>query len=108
MTRLFPCPYLNTTVELSAEREQHIATNHPGTLPDYWEQLQETLANPYQIRGSERDESALLFSKWFASIRTGRHLVAVTVSEGDNSRHWIVTAYTARKLAGGQISWQKS
>ncbi|HIK45192.1 MAG TPA: hypothetical protein IGR64_09935 [Leptolyngbyaceae cyanobacterium M65_K2018_010] len=108
MTCLFPCPYLNATVELSTEREQHIATNHPGTLPDYLEQLQETLANPDQIRSSERDESALLFSKWFASIRTGRHLVVATVSEDDNLRHWIITAYTARKLAGGRILWQKS
>lgn len=108
MTRLFPCPYLNATVELFAEREQHIATNHPGTLPDYLEQLQETLANPDQIRSSERDESALLFSKWFTSIRSGRHLVVVAVSESDNSRHWIITAYTARKLTGGQIVWQKN
>ncbi|WP_071527357.1 hypothetical protein [Nodosilinea nodulosa] len=108
MTRLFPCPYLSTTVELSAEREQHIATNHPGTLPDYLEQLHETLANPDQIRSSERDESALLFSKWFASIRTGRHLVAVVVGEANSSRRWIITAYTARKLAGGQVLWQKN
>ena len=59
MTRHFPCPHLNATVELSPEREQHIAITHPGTLPDYLEQLQETLANPDQIRQSERDTSAL-------------------------------------------------
>jgi len=102
MTRHFPCPHLNATVELSPEREQHIAVTHPGTLPDYLEQLKETLANPDQIRQSERDASALLFYKWFSSIRTGRHMVVVTVSENSIPRHWIIKAYTARKLAGGK------
>ncbi len=103
--RFFPCSYLKKNVELTDEREQHIIETHPGTLPDYLEQLAETLANPDLIRQSERDESALLFSKWFATMRTGRHLVVVTGSQLELERYWIITAYTARKITGGKVVW---
>lgn len=108
MTRLFVCPYLGATVELSGEREAHITASHPGTLPDYLEQLANTLEDPDLVRDSDRDPNALLFSKWFDSIRTGRYMVVVTVSDVPSSRYWIITAYTARKLAGGTSLWQKS
>lgn len=95
-------------VELTDEREQHITVTHPGTLPDYLEQLGETIEDPDQIRRSDRDENALLFSKWFDSIRTGRYLVVVIVENIDPTRYWIVTTYTARRLTGGNVKWQKS
>ncbi|HEY9655349.1 MAG TPA: hypothetical protein V6C50_07640, partial [Crinalium sp.] len=90
MSKFFNCPYLGRDVELTDEREQHITQTHPGTLPDYLEQLKESLTNPDQIRQSEYDEAALLFSKWFDTIRTGRHLVVVVVTNVDPARHWIV------------------
>ncbi|MEO0394421.1 MAG: PBECR2 nuclease fold domain-containing protein [Cyanobacteria bacterium P01_A01_bin.137] len=105
MSRSFYCPYLNDDVELSDEREQHIIARHPGTLPNYSAQLAQTLSNPDQIRQSTRDEKSLLFSKWFETIRTGRYLVVVTISDNDPVRHWIITAYTARKLSGGETIW---
>jgi hypothetical protein len=108
MTRFFVCPYLGATVELSVEREIHIAGSHPGTLPTYLEQLTDTLCDPDQVRSSDRDPTALLFSKWFDSIRTGRYMVVVTIGDVDSSRHWVITAYTARKLVGGKTIWQKS
>jgi hypothetical protein len=105
MLQSFPCPHLNCEVELTQEREGHIAETHPGTLPDYLEQLAETLLAPDQIRISARDERALLFSKWFTTIRTGRHLVVVVVSDTNPERHWIITTYTARRLSGGKVIW---
>ena len=101
MSRFFPCPYLNANVELTEEREQHINQNHPQTLPNYLSELVETLDNPDQVRSSSFDPSALMFSKWFDTIRTGRYLIAVTVTDDLTERHWIITAYTARKLTGG-------
>ncbi len=86
---------------LTDEREQHIRVSHPGTLPDYRSELVETLAEPDLVRPSDRDHRGLRFSKWFDSIRTGRYFVVVTISDSDPTRHWIITAYTARKLAGG-------
>jgi len=61
--RQFSCPYLKGEVELTEEREKHIATNHPDLLPEYLPQVEETLADPDQIRRSTRMEEALLFSK---------------------------------------------
>jgi hypothetical protein len=69
-------------------------------LPDYLEQLAETLAKPEQVYPSKYDSQALLFYKWFDTIRTGRYLIVITVSDIESNRHWIITAYTARKLAG--------
>ena len=31
----FPCPYLKGNVELTEERERHIAERHPDLLPEY-------------------------------------------------------------------------
>ncbi|MEA5518480.1 hypothetical protein [Limnoraphis robusta] len=108
MTYFFACSYLDVDVELTDEREQHIMQVHPGTIPEYLQQMAETLANPDQIRQSNRDESALLFSKWFDTIRTGRYFVVVTVSQTEPKRHWVITAYTARKITGGKVLWKKT
>lgn len=107
MAKTFFCSYLEVTVDLTDERENHIIDRHPGTLPDYQEQLAETLADPDLIRSSDHDEKALLFSKWFSTIRTGRFLIVVVVSQSAPSRHWIVTTYTARKITGGIMVWKK-
>jgi hypothetical protein len=53
--------------------------------------------------------TARLFSKWYADLRNGRHVVVVVVGEGGTTaRHWIVTAYTARTLGEGEVEWQRS
>jgi len=39
----------------------------------------------------------------------GKHVVVVVVSDAAvEQRHWIVTAYMARKLAEGEIEWKKN
>lgn len=42
----FKCPYLNGEVELTDEREEHIAQTHPDLLPEHLPQLKQTLADP--------------------------------------------------------------
>lgn len=101
----FPCPYLKAEVELTANRLEHIQESHPGTLPEYLSQLTETLADPDTIRRSDRDPQAILFSKWFTSIRNGRYIVVVVIRR--EPHNWIVTVYPARKLRGGIIEWTK-
>ena len=101
MDRTFCCPFLDAEVALSDARSQHIMERHPGTLPDYLLQMAETLNNPDLIRRGKKDINALLFSKWFDTIRTGRYLVVVVINDEDLARRWIITAYTARKIAGG-------
>jgi len=107
MTR-FPCPYLNAQVELTDEREQHIAERHPDLLPEHRQHIADVLADPDQVRRSTRFANARLFSRWFESVRGGKHVVVVVVSEPINGyRHWIITAYIARKLAGGENEWKR-
>lgn len=108
MTR-FPCPYLRGEVELTDEREHHIAENHPDLLPAHYQRIADTLADPDQIRCSKRFPSARLFARWYDNLRGGKHVVVVVVTEvAPVGRHWIVTAYIARKLAEGGVEWKRS
>jgi len=104
----YPCPYLNGEVELTEERERHITERHPDLLPEHRERIAKTLAEPDQVRRSARFGSARLFSRWYTDVRRGKHVVVVVVSElGPRERHWIITAYMARRLAEGEIEWQR-
>lgn len=104
----FPCPYLKGEVELTEERERHIAERHPDLLPEHRARIAETLAQPAQVRRSARFGSARLFSRWYADVRLGKHVIVVVVSELDPSdRHWVITAYMARRLAEGEVEWKR-
>ena len=105
---LFPCPYLKGEVELTDERERHIAERHPELLPEHRGRIAETLDQPDQVRRSARFGSARLFSRWYADIRLGRHVIVVVVSDLDPAdRHWVITAYMARRLAEGEVEWKR-
>ena len=104
----FSCPYLKGEVELTEERERHIAERHPDLLPEHRERIAETLADPDQVRKSVRFGSAKLFSRWYTDLREGKNVVVVIVSEREpQERHWIITAYFARRLAQGDIEWER-
>ena len=108
MTR-FPCPYVQTEVELTEERERHIAERHPDLLPEHRSCIAETLADPDQVRRSTRLRNARLFTRWFDSVCGGKHVVVVVVTDVATSRrNWVVTAYMVRKLTEGDIEWTKS
>lgn len=109
MITRFPCPYLHGEVELTDERERHIAENHPDLLPEYRGRIADTLADPDEVRRSLRFGNARLFSRWFDTVRSGKHVVVVVVTDsGAMGRHWIVTAYMARRLAEGEVEWKRS
>ena len=108
MTR-FPCPYLQSEVELPEERERHITERHPDLLSEHRTCMAETLADPDQVRRSTRLRNARLFTCWFDTVRGGKHVVVVVVTDvAASRRHWVVTAYMARKLTEGDIEWTKS
>ena len=105
----FHCLYLHGDVELTSEREQHIVEHHPDLFPEHRELILNTLASPDEVRQSSRFGNARLFSRWYANLREGKHVVVIVVSEFvATERHWIVTAYIARKLVGGVIEWQRN
>ncbi|MEJ2746770.1 MAG: hypothetical protein P8183_02460 [Anaerolineae bacterium] len=106
---LFSCPYLGKEVELTEEREQHITQRHPDLLPEYRQQIAETLLNPDQVRRSSHFRNARLFTRWFDTVKQGKYVVAVVITDsGHLERHWIVTAYIARRLAEGDVEWQRN
>jgi hypothetical protein len=106
---LLPCPYLGGTVELTDERRQHILSKHPDFLPEYFDQLAETLANPDEVRRDSRFPATRLFAHWFKSVKGGEFVVVAVVSDPPpQERHWIVTAYIARKLQQGAIEWKRN
>jgi hypothetical protein len=94
---------LNGEVELSCEREQHIAERHPDLLPEHRERISTTLADPDQVRRSKRFGSARQFSRWYS-----KHVVVVVVSAEGKGRHWVITAYIARRLAKGEVEWGRN
>jgi len=105
----FPCPYLQTEVELTEERKRHIAERHPDLLLEHRAHMADTLAAPDQVRRSARFRNARLFTRWFDTVRGGKHVVVVVVADvAASRRHWVVMAYMARKLIEGDIEWTKS
>ena len=105
----FLCPYLHGEVELSRERRRHIMERHPDLLPKHEKQIAQTLADPDQVRRSARFSNARLFSRWYDNLRGGKHVVVVTVSEtAAEGRHWIITAYLARRLVEGEVEWKRN
>ena len=104
----FPCPYLGSDVELSNQREAHIAERHPDLLPSYRDRIRDTLANPDEVRVSARLGNARMFSRYFEDVLMGKHIVVVVVTELAPHRNWIATAYIARRLSGGIPEWKRS
>jgi hypothetical protein len=78
-------------------------------LPAYRDRIAEAVLEPDEVRLSARLHNARLFTRWFASVRGGKYVVVVTVSDATSTdRHWIVTAYIAKKLGEGAVEWKKS
>jgi hypothetical protein len=95
---------MSDVVQLTKERKEHIAQNHPDLFPKYEDRIASVLNDPDQVRISERFKNAHLFSKWFDNIRAGKYIVVVVISEhGPVNRNWIVTAYITRRLSGGRL-----
>jgi hypothetical protein len=105
---LFPCPYLGADVEWTEERERHTTERHPDFLHEHRDKVAATLAEPDDVRRSRRFGNARLLSRWFADLHEGKHVVVVVVSDpAPSERHWVVTAYIARRLAQGDSEWTR-
>ena len=105
----FPYPYLDSSVELTDEREHHITLRHPDLLPRYRQCIPDVLMLPDRVTRSPRIRTARLFSRWFDSLRGGKYVVIVVISEpAPAESHWIITAYMARKLTRGEnVEWER-
>jgi hypothetical protein len=94
---------------LTDQREQHIAETHPDVLPEHRERIADTLANPDQVLRSLRSSNARLFARWYNDLLGGKYVVVVVMSDlAPAMRHWVITAYIARRLTGGRIEWTRN
>ena len=104
----FPCPYLHGDVELTDERERHIATHHPDLVPEHSHCIAETLAEPDELRIDADYPNTRLFLRWYEDLRAGKYVaVAVVSDQPSGTRHWIVTAFVARKPPRGDVEWKR-
>jgi len=88
---------------------RHIADHHPDLLPEHLDRIMETVADPDDVRRSARAANARLLTRWFGDLRGGKHVVVVVATDqGRPERHWVVTAYMARRLAPGVVTWVRS
>ncbi|MGH8531427.1 MAG: hypothetical protein ACREV1_01555 [Gammaproteobacteria bacterium] len=106
---LFSRPYLGGDVELADKREKHIAEQHPDLLAAHGPKIADPLAKPDKVRRSTRIANTWLFSRWFDALSGGKHIVVVVVSQYSSPRrYWIITAYVARRLTGGELVWKRN
>lgn len=102
------CPYLGRTIELTEERERHIAAQPPELLPRMRARTAAAIDAPNVVRRSARRPTARLFSCRYEDGDRIRPVVVVVESEMAGGRNWIVTAYVTRRLTGGIIEWRRS
>jgi hypothetical protein len=71
--------------------------------------MEQTLAEPEEVRCDNRYEETWLFSRWFSDIQRGQFLVVAVVSDqqrtDNDDRHWIVTTYLSKRVTQGEIIW---
>jgi hypothetical protein len=62
-------------VELTDERQQHILVKHPDLLPEHFDHLAKTVADPDQVRRDDRFPGTRLFARWFDNLKGGKFLI---------------------------------
>lgn len=89
---------------LTAERKRHILTYHPDLKP-YFPNLKKVFLEPDDVKVSKSDPSVLLFYKYFATIKGGKHIAGVVKV---NERSFVLTAYfSSRILSGEKYEYEK-
>ncbi len=102
------CPYLGDDVQWTEERQRHIAARHPELLPAHRERVVQTIADPDEIRRDREYPNTRLFFRWFDDLMGGKNVVVATVSTPPpDVRHWIVTAFVARRPPKGELEWKR-
>ena len=93
---------------MTIERERHIEEKHRELWLAHRDKIAEVLADPELIRRRGHAPPERLFSRLYTDLGRGRHVVVVVVTQNRNgARHWIVTAYMARRLPRGGIEWRR-
>jgi hypothetical protein len=97
----FDCPYLGREVELTSERERHIRLSHPVDAERILQGLPAVLHNPDYVFVREGAEDEYLLAKEVDLPSGTKHIVVIVVRQADPPRLWVITAFVARRLSGG-------
>ena len=95
---------LGKIIELTTERKLHILTKHPE-LKKHLGKISNILISPDTIKRSKLDSEALLFYKYFDTIRGGKY---INVTVKINERNFILTAYITDRIRAGEAYEQEN
>ncbi|MEO7995496.1 MAG: hypothetical protein ABI743_13950 [bacterium] len=92
-------------VELTDERQRHIAFRHPDFYSRFEHSIGEALSDPDLVTSYSRDPQVVLILRWYPDIYGGKYvLVAVTRHP---ARNWITTAYLLDETKE-PVLWRRS
>lgn len=103
MTDIFD--YKNRIIRFSAERQNHLETNHPE-IRNQKNKIEETILLPDSIIQSNTDKSVELFYKYYESTPVGSKYLCVVVKSINNDS-FIITAYFTSTIKRGLTLWKK-
>lgn len=87
---------------------RHIGERHPELLPIHREKLEQTIADPDEVRTDADYPDTRLFIRWYGELLGGKNIVVAVVSaETPEIRHWIVTAFIGRRPPRGGLEWKR-
>ena len=95
------CPYLGRSVELTDERAAHIAATHEVDAATILESIPLVVAAPQVAFQAEHDGRQYLLAREIDRPTGTKHIVVIIVAQTEPDRLWIVTAFIARRLPGG-------
>lgn len=99
-SEFFDCPYLGTSVELTAERRAHIEDAHPADAARIIQHLRGTIEASEAQFASIDEAGVYLLAKGIEMPTGSKHIAAIIVSDEGSNRRWIVTAFVTRRLGG--------
>jgi hypothetical protein len=112
MPSFIECPFLGGMVELNDERRQHIENVHPREAQAVLAEIESVVRDPDVVFETPRQgEHALVRA---LRDQPTHAVVAIVVTEAVRSsdrmqeRHWVVTAYIARRLPRWRVQWRRT
>lgn len=86
---------------MTDERVLHIGLKDRDILGNVQGYIGGTLENPDEVLLSVKDSDVRLFVRWFPQLQNGKFaIIVVRTTEALEPRHWIMTAYIARRRTG--------
>jgi hypothetical protein len=103
MPDYFPCPYLNSAVELTDERYTHIEKAHSSLVSEHRSRIAEALFAPDRVLFRSVPHETTVFVRWYDDI--GKYMTAIVVRD-PGGRNWLITAHISRGHPRGEITWE--